>query len=121
MQNDSSLRPSADQGVDVTENSPLPDIPDAGDDSQPIMPPEPVDISTATLNADSALVANTFGDQRTLYEQAIDAYDESDAGNVGGELPHDVPGQPGADSSAQIDVSDQPDDDGGARVYDSQS
>lgn len=121
MQNDSSLRPSDEQGVDVTENSPLPDIPDAGDDSQPIMPPEPVDISTATLNADGALVANTFGDRRTLYEQAIDAYNDSDAGNSADELPHDVPGQPGAGSDAQIDVSDQADIDGGARVYDSQS
>lgn len=69
-----------DQGVDVTEDSPLPDIPDAGPDSQPIIPPEPVDISTSRLNVDAALVAGTFddGEGRTLYEQAIDAYQERD-------------------------------------------
>lgn len=79
MQDDLSLRRPDDEGVDVTENSPLPDVPDAGDDSQPIVPPEPVDISTAMLTTDAALVANTFGDPRTLYEQALDAYEESDA------------------------------------------
>lgn len=121
MQNDPSLRPADEQGVDVTANSPLPDIPDAGDDSQPIVPPEPVDISTATLNADSALVANTFGDQRTLYEQAVEAYDESDAGNRADELGHDVPGVPGGGDQASMDVADQPDPDSGARVYDSGS
>ncbi|HEY0604495.1 MAG TPA: hypothetical protein VGD58_16350 [Herpetosiphonaceae bacterium] len=69
-----------DQGVDVTEDSPLPDIPDAGPDSQPIVPPQPVDISTSRLNVDASLVAGTFddGEGRTLYEQAIDAYEESD-------------------------------------------
>lgn len=69
-----------DQGVDVTEDSPLPDIPDAGPDSQPIVPPQPVDISTSRLNIDASLVAGTFddGEGRTLYEQAIDAYEESD-------------------------------------------
>jgi hypothetical protein len=72
--------PTLDQGVDVTEDSPLPDIPDAGPDSQPIVPPQPVDISTSRLNVDASLVASTFddGEGRTLYEQAIDAYEESD-------------------------------------------
>lgn len=72
-----------DQGVDVTEDSPLPDIPDAGPDSQPIIPPEPMDISTSRLNIDAALVAGTFddGQGRTLYEQAIDAYEESNGGS----------------------------------------
>ena len=73
------------QGVDVTEDSPLPDIPDAGPDSQPIVPPEPVDISTRALNTGAALTAGTFDDGagRTLYEQAIDAYEESDAADAG--------------------------------------
>lgn len=73
---------SADQdGVDVTPTSPLPDVPDAGDDSQPLSPPEPVDISTAALNTHAALTAGTLndGDDRTLYEQALDAYEESAA------------------------------------------
>ncbi|HEX6292674.1 MAG TPA: hypothetical protein VFZ66_26050 [Herpetosiphonaceae bacterium] len=71
------------QGVDVTEDSPLPDVPDAGADSLPLVPPEPVDISTDRLNIDAALVAGTLdeGEGRTLYEQAIDAYEESDARN----------------------------------------
>jgi hypothetical protein len=84
-QQSEDLRPfdaqSIDQGVDVTEDSPLPDIPDAGPDSRPLLPPEPVDISTSRLNADAALVAGTFdeGGGRTLYEQALDAYQESNA------------------------------------------
>jgi hypothetical protein len=71
------------QGLDVTEDSPLPDIPDAGPDSRPLVPPEPVDISTRALNTGAALTAGTFDDGagRTLYEQAIDAYEESDAGD----------------------------------------
>jgi hypothetical protein len=49
MESDSmSNQPTND--ADVTATSPLPDIPDAGPDSQPISPPEPVDISTAALN-----------------------------------------------------------------------
>jgi hypothetical protein len=74
------LRPFDEQGVDVTEDSPLPDIPDAGPDSRPLVPPEPVDISTSRLNADAALVAGTFDEDegRTLYEQALEAYQESD-------------------------------------------
>lgn len=70
-----------DAGVDVTADSPLPDVPDAGADSLPIVPPEPVDISTATLTTDASLVATTFGDPRTMYEQALDAYDNSSSNN----------------------------------------
>ncbi len=71
--------PPDESGVDVTPTSPLPDVPDAGDDSQPLSPPEPVDISTAALNTHAALTAGTLndGDDRTLYEQALDAYEES--------------------------------------------
>lgn len=70
-----------DEGVDVTADSPLPDIPDAGNDSQPISSPDPIDISTATLNADSVAVAGTFydDDHRTLYEQAVDAEHADDS------------------------------------------
>ncbi len=80
---DQQIQSFADQGVDVTEDSPLPDIPDAGPESQPLVPPEPLDISTGTLNAGAALVAATFdeGEDRTLYEQALDAYQESDSAN----------------------------------------
>ncbi len=67
--------------ADVTSTSSLPDIPDAGPDSQPISPPEPVDISTAALNTHAALAAGTLndGDNRTLYEQTLDAYETSAA------------------------------------------
>lgn len=80
MQNDRVGR--GDDGVDVNDTTPLPDVPDAGDDSQPITSPDPLDFSTATINADSALVAGTLddGDPRTLYEQALDAHD--DAGDI---------------------------------------
>ncbi len=49
MQNDPSSRPVT-QPADLDA---LPDVPDAGDDSQPITPPQPVDISTATLTSDA--------------------------------------------------------------------
>ncbi|WP_026370418.1 hypothetical protein [Kallotenue papyrolyticum] len=54
--------------------APLPDVPDAGDATVPMVPPEPVDISTATLNADAGRVASYAGDDdaRSLYEQALD-------------------------------------------------
>lgn len=78
MQDDTLRSQPEDMGVDVTADSPLPDIPDAGADSQPLNPPEPIDISTATINADAALVSGTFGDPRTMYEQALDAYEASD-------------------------------------------
>lgn len=80
MQSDSVSNQSTND-VDVTPNSPLPDIPDAGPDSEPISPPEPVDISTAALNTHAALAAGTLndGDDRTLYEQTLDAYEASAA------------------------------------------
>ena len=83
MQDDRSMQQPDASGVDVTPDSALPDIPDAGPDSQPMLPPEPIDISTARLNIDATLVATTLddGDERTLYEQAIDAYEASDGGS----------------------------------------
>lgn len=88
MSGDSRLTPSDKNGADVSPLSPLPDVPDAGDDSQPLTPPEPVDISTAALNTHAALTAGTLndGDDRTLYEQALDAYEES-----GSDEPQAVP------------------------------
>lgn len=81
MENDSVSNSSATDGADVTSTSPLPDVPDAGPDSQPISPPEPVDISTAALNTHAALAAGTLNDadDRTLYEQTLDAYETSAA------------------------------------------
>lgn len=110
MQDDLDTRdPQA--GVDVTADSPLPDIPDAGPDSQPIAPPEPVDISTATLTTDSALVAGTFGDPRTMYEQALDAYEQSDGG-----VPADAQPDP-----STIDSSAAPSATRRARIYNTRS
>jgi hypothetical protein len=81
MENDSVSNQPSINDADVTPTSALPDIPDAGPDSQPISPPEPVDISTAALNTHAALAAGTLndGDDRTLYEQTLDAYQASAA------------------------------------------
>jgi hypothetical protein len=54
----------------------LPDIPDAGDDAVPLVPPDPIDISTSTLAADGAQLAGTAGDARTLYEQALGVFED---------------------------------------------
>lgn len=113
MQNDSSLHQTDDPGVDVTADSPLPDVPDAGDDSQPIVPPEPIDISTATLASDAAQVAGTFGDPRTLYEQALDVYEDDAHPNA---IDHtaDADADVTADSSANSVAGARR-----ARIYDS--
>ncbi len=78
--NDRVEHPMPQQGADIMPDSPLPDVPDAGDDSQAISPPTPPDISTDRLNADAAIAATTFDDEddRTLYEQTLDAKEESE-------------------------------------------
>jgi hypothetical protein len=75
----------SEQGADVTSTSPLPDIPDAGN-SAPIVPPEPVDISTRILSADAALAASTWNDPDTgtLYEETLDAAAERPDGQSAG-------------------------------------
>lgn len=54
----------------------LPDVPDAGDGAQPLVPPNPIDISSSTIAADGAQLAGTLGDDRTLYEQALEVYED---------------------------------------------
>jgi hypothetical protein len=88
-----------------TDPDALPDVPDAGDDSQPITPPQPVDISTATLTSDAGRVASYIGDgdDRTLYEQALD----------------DPSGSPVSDAAVFVNNADQSSQAGGrrARIY----
>jgi hypothetical protein len=69
----------------------LPDVPDAGDDAVPLVPPEPIDISTSTLAADGAQLAGTAGDDRTLYEQALGVFedDEPELGDENEEVSND--------------------------------
>ncbi len=73
-------QPSPEQGANVTPDSALPDVPDAGDDTQPVVPPTPPDISSDTLFGEGAVVASTLDDEdeRTLYEQTLDAQAESE-------------------------------------------
>lgn len=118
MTTDPNLQPSDDLGADVTDDSPLPDIPDAGDDSVPLVPPQPIDISTATLSTDGALVASTFGDPRTLYEQAIDAYEANDPDSVS-RVPLEPDLDPNAAADADTTAHTPPTTSGHARIYDS--
>lgn len=96
--------PLRDQPDDASDA--LPNVPDAGADSQPISPPEPVDISTAALNTHAALAAGTLNDDddRSLYEKTLDAYEASAA-----DEPRAVPTEfrPGESSQQR-----------GARIYD---
>jgi hypothetical protein len=65
-------------GVDLTPNDPLPDVPDAGDDSVPITSPDPVDFSTAGVTAAGAAGMSTFndGDDRGLFERTVDVFEQ---------------------------------------------
>ena len=70
----------AGDGVDLDVNDPLPDIPDAGDDSVPITSPDPIDFSTDGITAAGALGMSTFndGDDRTFFERTVEAFEEAD-------------------------------------------
>lgn len=79
MQHDDEQRRTDPTSTEADQDETLPDVPDAGDGSQPIVPPDPIDISTATLIADAALAAGTLNDDddRTLYERTLDAREAS--------------------------------------------
>lgn len=100
MQDDPEMRPAP-----QPDGEALPDVPDAGDDSRPIAPPQPVDISTATLTSDAGRVASYIGDgdARSLYEQALD----------------DPSGSPASDAAIFVNNADQPARRGArrARIY----
>jgi len=84
----------------------LPDVPDAGDGAQPLVPPDPIDISTGTIAADGAQLAATAGDDRTLYEQALEVFED--------DHPSEAPAAEAPDGGR---ATPAPDDEGGARVY----
>lgn len=85
----------------------LPDVPDAGDDAQPLLPPEPIDISSSTIAADGAQLAGAVGDDRTWYEQALDVFKDD----------RDTPA-PALDAlDAAADTSVAKDDETGAQIY----
>lgn len=77
---DIAAQPSPEQPADVNPDSPLPDVPDAGSNTEPLVPPTPPDISSDTLFGEGAVVASTLDDEddRTLYEQTLDAQAESE-------------------------------------------
>ena len=69
----------ADSGVDLDADDPLPDIPDAGDDSVPITSSNPLDFSTAGIAGAGAAGMSTFNDDddRTLFERTADVFEEA--------------------------------------------
>ena len=69
----------ADDRLDLDVNDPLPDVPDAGDNSVPITPPDPIDFSTGGITAAGALGMSTFndGDDRTFFERTVEAFEEA--------------------------------------------
>lgn len=84
----------------------LPDVPDAGDGAQPLLPPEPIDISTSTIAADGAQLAGNVGDDRTLYEQALDVFEDD----------RTTPA-PAIDGRTDVAGTSAADDEQGARTY----
>ncbi len=66
------------QGIDLHDDDPLPDLPEAGPDSQPITSPDPIDFSTKGITGAGAVGMSTFndGDDQTLFERASDAFSE---------------------------------------------
>ncbi len=58
--------------------SPLPEVPDAGDESEPLTAATPPNITNEMLTADGAITAGTLDedDDRTLYEKTLEAQAE---------------------------------------------
>ena len=69
-----------DEGVDLDVNDPLPDVPDAGDDSVPITSPDPIDFSTKGISAAGSVGMSTLndGNDRTFFERTVEAFEEAD-------------------------------------------
>ena len=68
------------QGADFDAGDPLPDVPDAGDDSVPITSPNPIDFTTRGIASAGAAGMSTFNDanDRSLFERTVDAFEEAD-------------------------------------------
>ncbi len=68
-----------DQGVNFEADDPLPDVPDAGDDSTPVTSPDPIDFTTSGIVAAGAAGMSTFndGDDRSLFERTVDVFEEA--------------------------------------------
>ncbi len=73
--------PETTEGIDFGPNDPLPDIPDAGDDSVPITSPNPIDFSSDGLTYAGSVGMSTFNDgtNESLFERTVDAYEDADA------------------------------------------
>ena len=71
---------AAAEGVDLTADDPLPDVPDAGDSSVPITSPNPIDFSTKGIAAAGSAGMSTFndGDDQGLFERSVDVFEEGD-------------------------------------------
>jgi hypothetical protein len=69
------------EGVELGPDDPLPDVPEAGDDSVPITSPNPIDFSTDGLTYAGSVGMSTFNDgtDETLFERTVDAYEDADA------------------------------------------
>ncbi len=67
------------QGVELHDDDPLPDLLAAAPDSQPITSPDPIDFSTKGITGAGAVGMSTFndGDNQTLFERVTDAFAES--------------------------------------------
>ena len=68
------------EGVDLTADDPLPNVPDAGDSSVPITSPNPIDFSTKGIAAAGSAGMSTFndGDDQSLFERSVDVFEEGD-------------------------------------------
>ena len=78
QEREQAAQPASEQWADT--DAPLPDVPDAGDDSEPLVPATPPNITNEMLTVDGAIAAGTLDDDddRTLYERTLDAQAEHD-------------------------------------------
>ncbi len=69
----------ASDGVDFGPGDPLPDIPDAGDESTPVTSPNPIDFTTEGITAAGSAGMSTFNDDddRGLFERTVDVFEEA--------------------------------------------
>ena len=71
--------PAESEGVELGPGDPLPDVPDAGDESMPITSPNPIDFSTEGITAAGSAGMSTFNDDddRSLFERTADVFEEA--------------------------------------------
>lgn len=90
-------------GMSLGHDDPLPDIPDAGDNSQPITSPYPIDFSTRGIAGAGSAGMSTLndGDDQSFFGRTVDAFEEA---GVDSPILGDADAAPGGQSSRRVRI-----------------